>query len=168
MYSRVPYTPRGSGNDIRREPSYRRGSGLPPNYSGTAFRVHPVTGDVTGADTITGALPRRPEDDNVPRFDDLPRVSRVSSAADPPFASPEAPPEGSFSETAASGGAGEIIAGADGSAGISDDRRAPPGHGIGYEEMLLLGLIFFLAKESDGEGDLKETLLLLGLLLLGG
>jgi hypothetical protein len=48
--------------------------------------------------------------------------------------------------------------------------RFPFGHGMGLEELLLLGLILLLLHESEGEtrGDLDETVLLLGLLLLLG
>jgi hypothetical protein len=43
-------------------------------------------------------------------------------------------------------------------------------HGLGLEELLLLGLILFLLREGEGEdrGDLDETVILLGLLLLLG
>ena len=54
---------------------------------------------------------------------------------------------------------------------LFDASRFPFGHGIGLEELLLLGLILFLLHEcGDGEerGDLDETVVLLGLLLLLG
>lgn len=54
---------------------------------------------------------------------------------------------------------------------LFDASRFPFGHGIGLEELLLLGLILFLLREcGDGEerGDLDETVVLLGLLLLLG
>ncbi len=154
MYSRVPHTPRWSGHDIRREPSYRRGV-LPPNYSGTAFNINPAPGEGTGVET----LPRRPEDDTTPRFDDLPRVSSLPAARRP--TEEDHPTHAETVEVDAPPRPSGLLS-------LLDDRHFPFGHGIGYEEMLLLGLIFFLSKECDGEGDLKETLLLLGLLLLGG
>lgn len=50
--------------------------------------------------------------------------------------------------------------------------RFPFGHGIGWEELLIMGLIWLLLHEnvSDGRdrGDLDETVILLGLLLLLG
>ncbi len=46
--------------------------------------------------------------------------------------------------------------------------RFPFGHGFGFEELLLLGLMLLLLHEGDGEGDLGETLVLLGILLLCG
>ncbi len=45
------------------------------------------------------------------------------------------------------------------------------GKGIGWEELLILGLIFFLLRESEGQSDpcdLAETILLLGALLVMG
>ena len=50
--------------------------------------------------------------------------------------------------------------------------RFPFGHGIGWEELLIMGLIWLLLHENaaDGRdrGDLDETVILLGLLLLLG
>jgi hypothetical protein len=46
--------------------------------------------------------------------------------------------------------------------------RFPFGHGFGFEELLLIGLMLLLLHEGDGEGDLGETLVLLGVLLLCG
>lgn len=161
MYSRIPRPSRWNGNEVRREPSYRRNSTLPPNYSGTVFSINPSTGEMTVPDAaISEALPRRPEDDTTPRFDDLPRVSNLPVARRPVG---EDIPDASISDEGspsppARGGLLSLL----------DSRHFPFGHGIGYEEMFLLGLIFFLSKECDGEGDFKETLLLLGLLLLGG
>jgi hypothetical protein len=45
------------------------------------------------------------------------------------------------------------------------------GQGIGLEELLLAGLILFLLRENETcaeRGDLDETVILLGLLLLLG
>ncbi|MGN1445650.1 MAG: hypothetical protein ACI4WV_05090 [Eubacteriales bacterium] len=49
----------------------------------------------------------------------------------------------------------------------------PLGHGLGQEELLILGLLLFLLHEDGAEGksgdnDLAETLLLLGILLFCG
>ena len=47
----------------------------------------------------------------------------------------------------------------------------PFGHGLGGEELLLLGLIFFLLKEGEGQGDrgdLDLTVILLAALLFCG
>lgn len=55
--------------------------------------------------------------------------------------------------------------------GLFDLSRFPFGHGIGFEELLILGLILFLLHESgecEDRGDIDETVILLGLLLLLG
>ena len=98
------------------------------------------------------------EEEPTPRFDNLPRVSELSA---PPLVEPSAEiPDAPLPQPPLPRPVGLLS--------LFDSTRFPFGHGIGYEEMLLLGLIFFLTKECDGEGDLKETLILLGLLLLGG
>ncbi len=56
---------------------------------------------------------------------------------------------------------------------LFDATHFPFGHGFGFDEILLLGLILFLLHENprDGAGnagDLDETLILLGILLLCG
>ena len=55
--------------------------------------------------------------------------------------------------------------------GLFDLSHFPFGHGIGAEELLLLGLILLLLRENadrENRGDLDETVILLGLLLLLG
>ena len=55
--------------------------------------------------------------------------------------------------------------------GLFDLAHFPFGHGIGWEELLIIGLIWFLLRESmacEERGDLDETVILLGLLLLLG
>ena len=54
---------------------------------------------------------------------------------------------------------------------LFDLSRFPFGHGIGFEELLILGLILFFIREGtqcEDRGDLDETVILLGLLLLLG
>ncbi len=54
---------------------------------------------------------------------------------------------------------------------LFDASRFPFGHGIGFEELLILGLILFFLREGSecaDRGDLDETVILLGLLLLLG
>ena len=54
-------------------------------------------------------------------------------------------------------------------ADVVNPAHFPFGHGIGGEEWLLIGLILLLLREAGSErGDLDETIILLGLLLLGG
>ena len=151
MYSRTPRPSYGGHHMGRREPSYRRMTGLPANYGGTAFQ--------TGEPSMQEELPRRPEDDTTPRFEGLPRVSTLpSSTAKEDAPSTTASIHGEETQPARSGGLLSLL----------DSAHFPFGHGIGYEELLLIGLIFFLMKECDGQGDFKETVILLGLLLLGG
>ena len=53
--------------------------------------------------------------------------------------------------------------------GLLDLSHFPFGHGLGTEEWLLIGLILLLLREAGPDrGDLDETVILLGLLLLGG
>ena len=53
--------------------------------------------------------------------------------------------------------------------GLPDLSHFPFGHGLGTEEWLLIGLILLLLREAGPDrGDLDETVILLGLLLLGG
>ena len=55
--------------------------------------------------------------------------------------------------------------------GLFDPSRFPFGRGLGMEELLILGLILFLLRESgdsEDRGDLDETVILLGLLLILG
>lgn len=55
--------------------------------------------------------------------------------------------------------------------GLFDLGRFPFGRGLGMEELLILGLILFLLRESgdsEDRGDLDETVILLGLLLILG
>ncbi len=54
---------------------------------------------------------------------------------------------------------------------LFDLSRFPFGHGIGMEELLIIGLILFLLHENascEERGDIDETVILLGLLLILG
>ena len=173
-YTTIPAVPR--------HPSYRQPPRprmqVPPNYSGHAI----VDGEErplgqTEPPAEYGDTP--PAEGPVPHFDDLPRVSelgetryRPPARAVPrvPFEAQEPPPEEPSAEPA-------------------ETREAPPpeeapsvlpaepprmlrGHGLGWEEMLILGLIWLLIHENSvggrDRGDLDETILLLGLLLVLG
>ena len=129
------------------EPSYRRTHTVPLNYSGIAFGPDgdadpcPLSPDV-----------RRGEGDAISEERPAASVSTV-----------EAPTPGEDTSPRA-----VSAASANGVSPASDRGDSLWGHGIGYEELLLLGLMVFLMNECDGEGDFKETLILLGLLLLGG
>lgn len=164
MYSRMP---RRTVNSSRL-PSLDgrtggRGVYVPPNYSGTAIGM---------------------EASPTPRFDDLPQVSNLPDRQDdrrddrsrdrkegdcergvedlPPADVQEVTPV-SAAETRNS------LTG-----GLMSHSHFPFGHGLGYEELFLMGLLLFLLKEtpsehgdSDGD-DLPLTLLLIGALLFCG
>lgn len=192
MYSRYPGPPpRPTG-----EPSYRRPDvrvSLPLNYSGTAFPpeetlplspAEPARGDAilsAGAGRPDARDPAglRPEGEPIPGSDSLPRVSSLgasSSAREEPTADASAlpgtipasedvpprilpPPDGRPSPLSAL-------------ASLLNPAHFPFGHGLGFEELLLLGLILLILNESPphapGGGDTTETVLLLALLLLCG
>ena len=177
----------------RRQPAYRQPDRprmqVPPNYSGHAI--------VDGEERPLGQIAEEeaapevgPAEGPTPRFDDLPRVSglgdrRRSSArtvsatfeepvseereervepavpSDAVPATPAAVPPAPIAEAKT----------ASGSRGLFDLSRFPFGHGIGFEELLILGLILFLLHESgecEDRGDIDETVILLGLLLILG
>ena len=153
MYRRTDTRPTPSmGQGVRmpsREPSYRhRHVRVPSNYSGNAFR----------SDDTAESLPA---EDVRPHFEDLPRVSNLpvtvpsEPSADMPLDTPEEKPS-------------EAIPASAGLRSLLDGSHFPFGHGLGYEELFLLGLMVLLLKEGDGDGDTYETLLLLGALLLCG
>ncbi len=157
--SRRPTPPRGT-------PSYRQAVRVPPNYSGHAI----VDGEERLSDTVQtpDMLASAPPDASVghmpdnrdfghdvppePRFDNLDRVSDLPNRDARPL-----PIVDFTAETPVRSG------------GLFDLSHFPFGHGIGTEEWLLIGLIFLLLREAGPDrGDLDETVLLLGLLLLGG
>ena len=139
----------GMGQGIRvppREPSYRpHHLRVPSNYSGNAFR---------GEETVE---PMSAESAH-PHFEDLPRVSNLPATVpiEPPAEAPREEPSP------------DVVPALTGERSLFDGTHFPFGHGLGYEELLLLGLMVLLIKEGDGEGDTYETLLLLGVLLLCG
>ncbi len=177
MYSKnqgITYGVRRPGAE--RIPSYRQPDRprmqVPPNYSGHAI--------VDGEERPLGSLPEAVTDlptadlpggePPTPRFDDLPRVSELGSVhhRSQPMAIPA-----SFEETEPPLPTAPPLEtpSAPRKPSLFDLSRFPFGHGIGFEELLILGLIlFFLHENADCEdrGDLDETVILLGLLLLLG
>ena len=175
---------------MSREPAYRQPDRprmqVPPNYSGLAIvdgEERPLghTEAVGIADDLSGD--RSIHDAPTPRFDDLPRVSELGEsrrrAHGPMLSASYEEPYGEEDQEVAAPveqGQGIAVPAAPVSAkpALFDLSRFPFGHGIGFEEILLLGLIFFLLRENaDCEdrfdrGDLDETVILLGLLLLLG
>lgn len=161
-----------------RAPSYRQPERpkmqVPANYSGYAI----VDGEERPLGVPEEPLPEAPatelpiEDTPTPRFDGLPRVSELGSghrrppAGTIPVSFQESEPE---PETAVALPADSFPAHHKPS--LFDLSHFPFGHGIGWEEILILGLILFFLHESvdcEDRGDLDETIILLGLLLLFG
>ena len=141
MYSRIPSTPPvGSRPASGNRP---RGVYVPPNYGGTALGQEPGP---------------------TPSFGDLPQVSNLPRPADDPPSTPlsneESTEESPSLPAAVPQSANHLWEGS----------HFPFGHGLGYEELFLLGLLLFLRKESETcEGDdLTLTLLLVGALLFCG
>ena len=150
MYSRNPAPPPRREPIPMGRPSYMRQRNVrpdfrvPPNYSGSAFGNHGTEEDVYHT------LPGKDRPDDPP---DAP--PRLPALLPPP--APDAKCDGPRHE-------------AD-TGGLIDLKHFPFGHGIGFEEILLLGLIFFLLKEGEGQpdrGDLDETVILLAILLFCG
>ena len=127
-------------------PSYRQRVTPPPNYSGNAFPAEPDP------------------DDARPRFDGLPTVSTLPARDMPPAS--EEPVSASAQEIPAPSPDAPRFA-------LPDLSHFPFGHGLGQEELLLLGLILLLLYEGragggDADSDLFLTLTLLGFLLVCG
>lgn len=175
----TPHIPGGRGPAYR-QPDRPRMQ-VPANYSGHAI--------VDGEERPLGStIEADPSEDTpsrttpTPYFDDLPRVSelgdphRRSKGVTIP-ADYEAQPEVSVPPVSADrqpeGGASPSVQ-AEAKPALLHGAHFPFGHGIGFEELLLLGLILFLLHENADRddrfdrGDLDETVILLGLLLLLG
>lgn len=134
----------------------RRGVYVPPNYSGTAIGNEPQP---------------------TPHFEDLPQVSNLPQPSTQPLPTldeQEAPPyptEGEPVDTTVTTSV-EAAGSVSPLGALFGSGHFPFGHGLGYEELFLLGLLLFLMHEDQGtEGensDLSLTLLLIGALLLCG
>ncbi len=141
----------------RREPSYRQAVRIPPNYSGTAIGSPPPD----GVSPATGGVA-------LPMPLDLPPVEEPREEAPPREAVSPAEKPMEENETQSTvyrpKEQGSLLS------GLFSGQHFPFGHGLGYEELLLLGLILFLLREGEGPGDddLSMTLLLLGALLFCG
>ena len=165
---------------------------VPPNYRGHAI----VDGEERGLGVSEDAAVRSASnllpstDTPVPRFENLPRISRLGDSRHdrPPSYLPSYGGytvsdygEGSTrpQEDEASGEAYAPSADDGDEGGRLPSLPAPPPPprrfggilSLGLEELLLLGLILFLLREGEtcsDRGDLDETVILLGLLLLLG
>ena len=182
--SRVPYTP-------HRSPRVS----VPPNYSGHAI-VDGEERPLGSLSTPEADSSKRPSSEPpTPRFDDLPRVSQLGEShrrqsptylpatayaetvtvpeetADTPSTAPL--PHQSPQNTTPAHGAPPNATHPHKTppTSISPPWRALGTLSLGLEELLLLGLILFLLRENTDcpdRGDLDETVILLGLLLLLG
>ena len=153
MYSRsTGYPWRENSRSVS---AYRQGVRIPANYAGTAIGATPPDGVPPATDGIT-----------------LPEVTVKKTVESTAKAASES--EGTFSRTAA-----ELIPNPSPTAtatavspmaGILSGRHFPFGHGVGYEELLILGLILCLIRETgaDAEEDISATVLLLCALLFLG
>lgn len=162
MYSRnrghTPARPMTGARDrheamYQREPAYRRTASLqvPYNYSGNAFREEPAVEDASVLDENEEAGETESEifgDKAIEAGAVDTSPAETTSDVQEPHDEPSVRPVATLP--------------------ILDGKHFPFGHGLGYEELIILGLIVFLINECDGEGDLNETLLLLGILLLCG
>ena len=155
---------------------------IPPNYRGHAIVDEERMGDGMERRSVDPATP-------VPRFEGLPRINQmgdgrlysyphyeaVSDEGGSSFVGEDRP----IAEESAHGlphAEGEYPTGGEGGralpSGFLPSRHAfGGGLSLGTEELLLLGLILLLLREGGDHadrGDLDETVILLGLLLLLG
>lgn len=185
MYSKAygrGYVPR-TGEPAYRQP-VRTPMQVPSNYSGHAI--------IDGEERPLGVMPSGEResvparDTPTPRFDGLPRVSDLGDSArrrdrlSLPMRTGETEDLPTTSEEDLAD-AGEDVIGdtvegaaaslAAGASLIPGGGRSLFGHGIGSDELLILGLILLLLREGgecEDRGDLDETVILLGLVLLLG
>ena len=149
---------------------------VPPNYSGHAI----VDGEERARGDLHRDAPGAEGRGDAPtlRFDDLPRVSelggemrRVPRTLSPVETEPIIPTDEEHSSTEVRALPPPHPAEGEGKSPPSSPLRFLSGQGIGLEELLLAGLILFLLRENETcaeRGDLDETVILLGLLLLLG
>lgn len=149
----------------RREPGYHQAVYVPLNYAGTAIGSPPPDGVAPATGGV--ALPTPPE---LPNEKGMAEAVPLREADEPEEALRTRSSEKSAEETGAPPtadrpkGQGSLLS------GLLSGQHFPFGHGLGYEELLILGLILFLLREGDGseDDDLSVTLLLLGALLFCG
>ncbi len=185
---RPPYMPPGHSSPAGYGPSYGTTPSsspapdrmqVPPGYRGNAI--------VNGEERPLGQAPAQVPGTTVsgredavadmrPRFESLPRVM-----PSPTFISSDEPTERiTYEEDTIEERQENASTDLPNEPSIESARGAlfgsthfPFGHGLGVEELLLVGLIVLLlhedhATDGPGRGDLDETILLLGLLLFGG
>ena len=132
-----------------REPSYRQSVRIPPNYGGIAMGPSPPDGVPPVAN---GLLP-------------LPQTE-LSPTEETPVSEPyegDTPPSVSENQDVETQPSLQHKA-------VLPSRRLFLKHGLGYEELILVGLILLLLWEGDisPDNDLSTTLILLAALLFWG
>ena len=155
-----------------------RGVQVPPNYSGSAFPFPPGNlpgsqpGDPPGGSPggdLPVEQPPRPDFRGLPQIGTFSRGDdRQTQDAPPP---PAAPPVSGDDAGCPPPVPAPAPAPRPSAPSLFDGSHFPLGHGLGQEEIVLIGLCLLLlheGSESGGGGDLWETLLLLGALLLCG
>ena len=160
---------------VTQRPSRTPRVSVPPNYSGHAIvdGVERPLGMMREEASATdrGEIP-------TPRFEGLPRISELGGEVRrSPRMLPPAETEPTISMVEEYSPAEARVLPPPTSSEV-EGKSSPPspfrflsGQGIGLEELLLAGLILFLLRESgdsEDRGDLDETVILLGLLLLLG
>ncbi len=139
-------------NGGRRRDPYRRPLYIPPNYHGTAMTVSPSSPYVEL---------HEPE---------APPIPSETTVATETVRREEAPP--TEEATLEAKGNTDLPTQPNLLQSLLSSSHFPFGHGLGYEELLLLGLILFLMREGEenkeAEDDRTLTLLLLGALLFLG
>ena len=165
MYSRMPKRPYVSTSSSpatkgseRERFTDRQGVYVPPNYSGTAIGM---------------------ESQPTPHFEDLPQVSNLPQPTaevetPTPPQTDALPPRADTPHESLPALATPTLVQKNESflGGLLNSTHFPFGHGLGFEELFLLGLLLFLMHEdkdtSHEDSDLPLTLLLVGALLFCG
>ena len=139
----------GYGNGGMRPDPYHRTLYIPPNYRGMAMTAPPPSPDLplSDPDTVTDDGDTALSADNTILSDAFSESSITHSES---FQDIEAPPQPKLGSSLFSG------------------NGFPFGHGLGYEELFLLGLMLFLMREGESEEDKTLSLLILGALLVLG
>ncbi|MBQ7315781.1 MAG: hypothetical protein IJW90_01580 [Clostridia bacterium] len=150
MYSKSMGSHYANGGQ-RRDP-YRRPLYIPPNYRGTAMTVSPSSPYVElhepDAESLSYETVENADRDHREETAVTEKTAREEKDDTPVSAAPN------LLQSLLSG------------------NHFPFGHGLGYEELLLLGLMLFLMREGEESGDAEDDrtlpLLLLGALLFMG
>ncbi|MBE6693164.1 MAG: hypothetical protein E7589_00155 [Ruminococcaceae bacterium] len=140
----------------------RDGVRLPVNYKGTAFnsdgtysRTYTARAKDTAVPTVETVEQAEPSPEKVVREIELP---------------PPPPKDEKKADESKPAGLSDLLRSLGG--GMANSKGFPFGHGIGFEELLLLGLILFISDDGNSSGCSKEeqdlTRLLLAALLFCG